>query len=171
MDNKKIVKLAIIREMDEKPCPFGLYIPDGCLSAGDLVDNMSAINNSDEISEEDKNTIIKSNNRILMLTDAPKCKCKYANRVFKSEDEHKEAKVECSFGDTAAGIGNANFNSTQPMSQYLGLSFYSLPIGYYNQDLTYQDGFTNIVNQYFAAGYDPALVKESEDKSDNENKK
>jgi hypothetical protein len=46
----------------------------------------------------------------------------------------------------------------------LGLSFYSLPIGYYNQDLTYQDGFTNVVNQYFAAGYDPELIKASEDK-------
>ena len=52
MENKKIVKLAIIREMDEKPCPFGLYIPDACKSAGKLVDNMTIVNDDNEEPKE-----------------------------------------------------------------------------------------------------------------------
>lgn len=173
MEKKKLVKLAIIRENDEKPCPFGLFIPDGCLMAGCLVDNMTPIEADadnkqivEELPEEDKKTIMEANNRVLLLSKEPKIKCKYANYVFKSNEKDSEAKVECSFGDNAAGLGGAvNWNASQGLSNYLGISFYSLPIGFYNQDLTYQEGFSNFVNRYFASEDEPELKKEAEDKN------
>lgn len=156
----KKIKLAIIRERDEQPCPFGLAIPDGCFAAGKMVEHMTVVNHVEieEISEEDKEKIIESNHRILTLSNEPKCKCMYANYIFKGK-EGEESKVECNFGDNAAGIGVAPLNSAQMLNQYLGVSFYSMPIGFYNQDLTYSDGFQNFMNQYFASEDEPEIKK------------
>ena len=160
MENKKIVRLAIIRENEESPCPFGLNIPDGCLKAGKMIEKMVAIADQD-LSEEDKNSIIQANMRVLMLSEEPKCKCKYANFVFKKEESGEEGKVECDYGDAGAGLGAVPYGTTEPLHQYLGVSFNTIPISYYNQDLTYSDSYNAVINRYYASDKDPAIKKDS----------
>jgi hypothetical protein len=143
---KKIVKLAIIRGDSKTACPYGLDIPNACGVAGACVDNMNPIEDVKDLSEEDKEGIIKSNIRILTMNHSEKAKCKFANYIFKDKEM-----VECNFGDTGAGLGNANINSPAPLAQYLGVGFYSLPLGFYNIDMTYNEGFQNYVNRYFAS--------------------
>ncbi|MFZ4795897.1 MAG: hypothetical protein ACOYMA_00290 [Bacteroidia bacterium] len=160
----KIVKLAMIRENDESPCPYGLTIPDACISAGRLVNNMTSLESDDpkKIEKEDVDKIKQSNNRVLMLSKDKPARCRYLNSMFdKNEfEEDTEAKVECSFGDTAAaGVGNANLSATTPLAQYLGVGYFSSPLGFYNQDLTYSNGFQAYVNRYFASLKDDDKIK------------
>ena len=159
MENKKIVRLAIIRENGESSCPFGLTIPDGCSKAGKIIDKMTVIEDQD-LSDEDKNAIIQANMRVLMLSEEPKCKCKYANFVFKKEEGDEEGKVECDYGDAGAGLGGAvPFGTTEPLHQYLGVSFNTVPISYYNQDLTYSDSYNAVINRYYASDESGDLEK------------
>ena len=158
MENKKIVRLAIIRENEEKICPFGLNIPDGCSMAGKLVDKMTMIEGQD-ISDEDKKTIIQANTRVMMLSDEPKCKCKFANYIFKKENGENEGKVECNYGDSGQGLGVVPFGTTEPLHQYLGVSFQSLPISFYNQDLTYSDSYNAVINRYYASDKNAPIKK------------
>ena len=149
---KKIVHLAVIREDEAAKCPFGLHIPDACKIAGKIVDNMVAVYNDTKISEEDAKTIVDANRRVLMFTNEKPAKCKYANYLF-------EEKVECNYGDTAAGLGNAELNSATPLNMYLGVGYYSVPLGFFNQDLTYSDGFQAFVNKFFSGAKNNDLKK------------
>jgi len=165
---KKIIRLAIIREQGEKPCPFGLSIPDACLIAGKLTDDMvplpDEMKTDKKITDEDKRSIIAANNRVLTLSREPPVKCKFLNQLFKAEENAVEAKVECSFGDTAAGIGTGNFNSTQTLNQYLGISFMTLPFSYYNMDVSNSAGYNNGLNSYYMASKeDDDLTKIAEE--------
>lgn len=88
-------KLAVIRDDDDSPCPFGLPINQACQIAGDMVDSMQPI---DEDSD-DNSLIIKRNIALLNKNPDPH-KCKYAAHLFKK----KPHVVDCDFGDTAAGL-------------------------------------------------------------------
>ena len=60
--------------------------------------------------------------------------------------------VECSYGDNSAGVGIINnLNSPSSFQPYVGMGFYSLPLGFYNENLIDSDGFQNHINQYFAS--------------------
>jgi len=164
-NEKKIVRLAVIRENEERGCPFSLKIPEGCLCAGKLVDNMTPTSDSDEsfkLSKEEKGRISDANHRVLILSEEKPMKCKYANFIFQDEDKPNYAKTECSYGDFAAGVGPVPFQAAVPLNQYLGVSMFSIPIGYYNQDLTYADGVGGFANRYFASEEKADIVKEAE---------
>lgn len=102
---KKIVKLAVIRDNDNDPCPFGLPIAFGCKNAGQHINRMYPIEAWKEATPQDKEKIKMANMRLLtwammMGTEQPQ-KCIYADDLF----DEKSDKVNCSYGDTAAGQG------------------------------------------------------------------
>ena len=150
---KKIVKLAIIRENEESGCPFGLNISDACKNVGKLIDQMIPL---ETITEEDEKEITaESNNRIFMFDESQaKGKCKYANYIMKN-------KVECNFGDHAAGKGHIDTTGSPMIGSYLGGAFYSVPLGFYNQSLV--DVWDNFMNRTFADDESVDIVKEAEE--------
>ncbi len=155
----KLKKTAVIREDDERNCPFGLPITDGCCNVGKLIDNMAAINNIKD--KEEKATVKHSNNRIFMF-ERPgddikgNNKCKYANYIF--DEEKGENKVECNFGDTAAGVGHLNVNPGPLVNTYLG-------VGYNSQYYTvpYNTDFEGVNRYYYASMDEDNINKIAED--------
>jgi len=138
MDNKKkIVKLAVIRDPKDRVCPFGLFVPDACKCAGEKVLQMTPLLTLDDTAksndiqlEKDPETIkeaVKSNRSILMWDDARPAPCVFCNAVF---DEKQ--KVECSFGDKAAGMGHADFMSFPSYTQYFSMGYSAVPVGFYS---------------------------------------
>lgn len=132
---KKLVKLAVIRDNDENPCPFGLDIPFACSSAGEYVDRMAPVNIlGKDASTKEKELIKKSNNRLLvwaiMQGDEEPSKCKYAAKVFPDKE-----KVDCSFGDTGSGETPATFLGSPYYSRNFSgigtMNMTSIPLGYY----------------------------------------
>jgi len=145
---KKIVKLSVVREEEERGCPYGLPISEACENVGKLIDNMCAIEEAEEDAE--KELASKSNNRIYMMSnqnDENKEKCKYANVIFDND------KVECNYGDYAAGIGSAALNPGPMVNTYMDFGFYSVP---YNSD------YTNF-NHYFFAKDEGKTKKDGSD--------
>lgn len=136
--------MAVIREENERMCPFGLPIPDACKKVGNLIDNMIPLEKGEDLAQ--KKIIDKSNNRVFlfMKKDDAKCKCKYANVIFDNN------KVECSYGDYAAGLGVTTVNPGPMINTYFDLGFYSVP---FNSD--YRD-----FNHYFFANEEEDIKKE-----------
>jgi hypothetical protein len=108
---KSLRKLAVIRDDEESPCPFGLSIVADCASAGDSVDEMEIITDPEE-----QESAISRNRKLFERNVEPK-KCKYAAHLFKN----KKHVVDCDFGDTAAGL-------SQEVS-FVGSPYYSQPDG------------------------------------------
>lgn len=132
--SKKIVKLAMIRKDNEDACPFGLSIPFGCKSAGELVDKMAPITVMGEDStEEEKQSIIAANNHLLKWK-SPGTPCKYADKIIGSKDA-----VECDWGTNTAGEagGAALEGSPWYYKHFSGIGLdglYSYPLGYFSDD-------------------------------------
>jgi hypothetical protein len=110
------------------------------------------------MSEDEKELTCQSNNRILMFdqTQQPG-KCKYANYIFKK-------KVECNFGDYAAGKGHLDTTGSPMIGSYLGGSFYSVPLGFYNQSLI--DVWDNFMNRTFADDESADIIKSSSEENE-----
>jgi len=108
---KKLVKLAIIRDNNNDPCPYGLSIDFACKNSGEIVNKMFPIDAWSEATPEDKQKIKEANIRLLIWTLMMKgeqpTQCIYADDLFPD----KQDKVNCSYGDTAAGqhIGSKMF--------------------------------------------------------------
>lgn len=86
-------KLALIRDNSEPKCPFGLNVPGGCKTAGNVVERMMP-------SEEE--TDIQNNERLLIwsaVEGEEVCRCKYAANIFDEKD-----KVDCSYGEEGTGM-------------------------------------------------------------------
>ncbi len=129
MQSKKLVKLAVIREDGETPCPYGLNIPDACKTAGNCITSMQLIDGP-SISKDSKDETIEANKRILML-NSNKDKCKYANYIFEND------KVECGCGDRGDGAGPISFRGTPTMTGYNGL----LSVPPYERTLDFSSSF------------------------------
>jgi len=130
MSNKKIVKLAVIRNDESEPCPFGLSIPSACKIAGDTVDKMTDLNSLDDDMEPHRESILKANNSVLKWNSNGK-NCKYADKLFPNSPT-----VECNFGDTAPTQKQEGTLLGSPFySQHfagIGLDgLYSYPLGFY----------------------------------------
>ena len=128
-------KLAIIRKDSEEGCPFGLSIPMGCQIAGEHIDKLAPLNIlGPEASPEDKQKIIAANTRaltwLLMQDGSEPAKCKYVSMLFPQKDG-----VDCSWGDTAAGLGKGPDLQGQPAysQMYSGIGMQginSFPLGF-----------------------------------------
>ena len=134
--DKKIVKLAVIRDNDVTACPFGLMIPDGCIAAGELIDEMTPvlkvrkeggdillIKNHEKLEE-----VVSSNMSILTWSDEKPKRCKYANFILKNKK-----KAECNYGDEGAGLGHVEFTGFPAYTQYFSHGYSSVPIGFYSE--------------------------------------
>lgn len=119
-----IVKEAIIRGDNVRECPFGLPIPEACQNAGDSIGRMSPIEEDDQAEE------IKKANKLVYAYHKGCKGCIYAEKILK---EH--GKVNCDFGDTAAGKKTPALNGSPLYPQTfrgVGLDgLYGHPLGFY----------------------------------------
>jgi hypothetical protein len=116
-----IEKEATIRGDAVRECPFGLPIPQACANVGEAIHRMSPI--------EENKTIAKAN-RIVYAYHKECKECPYADKILV---EHE--KVDCDFGDTAAGKKSTSFRGS-PLypATFHGIGLDSLhghPLGYY----------------------------------------
>lgn len=131
---KKRVKLAVIRDDDSTPCPFGLSpISEVCQSAGEIIDNMAPLNWSGKEASEEEKLEIKKANMYLLMWRGPGKPCKYAAKLFPG----KQDKVDCSHGDTAAGVQESGALLGSPFysQHFSGISLdglYSFPLSFYS---------------------------------------
>lgn len=133
---KKIVKLAVIRDDGNDPCPFGLPIPFGCKYAGNVIERMAPLDILKEANDRDKKKISAANTRLLSwaLVDSTyePTRCTYAAKIFE-----KQEAVECNYGDTAPGEGQGEAIVRSPpfysqLFSGIGMhGLYSYPVGYY----------------------------------------
>jgi len=123
-DSEIIVSEAVIRGNDVRMCPFGLPIPEACKNAGGCVDRMAPIEDQEELDD------ITKANKIVYVYSKEHRKCKYADKIL---EEH--AKVDCDFGDTAAGKRSPALKGS-PLypSTFHGIGLdglYGYPLGFY----------------------------------------
>ena len=146
---KKIVKLSVIRENEERSCPYGLPIIEACKNIGKLIDQMCPLEEVED--EKERELVFKANNRVYLFgkNDSQEYgKCKYANVIFDND------KVECSYGDYAAGLGSVSVNPGPMINTYLDLGFFSVP---YNSDYKH-------FNHYFFASNEDKTKKNGDKK-------
>lgn len=166
--NKKIVKLAVIRDNENTKCPFGLSVLDACEQVGDLIDKLAPLNTlGDDVSDQEKLQIKKANLH-LFLWNAPGQPCKYAAQIIKDKN-----KVQCSYDDTAPGIKEKG--TLQPSILYSkmfegpGLSgINSYPLGFYTDYPNNTNGYYGIYSLNSDENVD--IVKLSSDEIDEEKK-
>lgn len=87
-------KLAIIRDNDNNKCPYNLDVIGACSVVGDAVLTMKPI----ELANDDEVEDVKKNNQLIYMTKQTGERCPFANEIMKQFD-----KVDCSYGDSAAG--------------------------------------------------------------------
>jgi hypothetical protein len=121
LDEESIEKEATIRGESVRECPFGLPIPEACINVGDAIHRMAPA--------EDNQKLAKANRLVYAYHKG--CKnCPYTDKVL---EEHK--KVDCDFGDTAAGKKSMPFRGSPLYPQTfhgIGLDgLYGYPLGFY----------------------------------------
>lgn len=124
--NKKIVKLSVIRDNEESPCPFGLEIPCGCKTVGETITKMAPFDIlGEESSEEEKKEIVKANNYVFRWRRTGE-KCPFANELVKD-------KVICFWKSYGAGVhGSALMGSPLYYKHFNGFDgVFSFPLGSY----------------------------------------
>lgn len=134
--SKKIVKLAVIRDNDSNPCPFGLPIPSACKTVGSSIEKMAPLEIlGAEATEEEKEKLIESNKKAytwsIMTSTVEPGPCTYAGMIFPGKE-----KVECNFDDVAPGVSQKHALVGSPFYsrhfQGIGLDgLYSVPTGWY----------------------------------------
>lgn len=91
-------KLSVIRGDTIAKCPYGLDVITACKDVGDAILTMSPV--EDNIPGAESPTAQK--NKIIYLTQKVDERCPFANEILE-----KFNKVDCSWGDTAAGEGTS----------------------------------------------------------------
>lgn len=131
--DKTIVRLAVLRDDNDNPCPFGLPISHACKTAGRLVDKMAplAILGKD-VSDWEKD-IIASANVHLLIYNSPNEICKFAGNLIESNKDI----VECNWDSVAAGVhekGSLRGSAYYPrFFSGIGVDgLFSYPLGYYS---------------------------------------
>lgn len=83
-------KLAVLRDDNSKPCPFGLSIPNACFSVGNAINEMK---NVEKLSQDIKLKVIEENKQLIL---GEKKKCYYAGNMFGKC-------IDCTYGTENAG--------------------------------------------------------------------
>lgn len=99
-------KLALIRNDQETPCPFGLRISSDCKTAGHSVEQMEPL--------ADGNQLILSQNLLLLQQNPEKKQCHYAKHLFPGRPKE----VDCDYGDTAAGLPTPSLQGDSAEQDY-----------------------------------------------------
>lgn len=125
-------KCAVIRNNENRPCPFGLDIPSACENAGESVAYMCPLK---MIEEKKREQVEKANKRVYIHHKTGQ-RCIYASDIIDQNDS-----VNCNFGTYAQGLGNAPFEGSplypQQMSGGIGLGgLHAFPLGWYSSNDT-----------------------------------
>lgn len=119
--DETIEKDATVRGEGVRECPFGLPIPEACNNVGDAIHRMAPVEESDRV---------KKANRLVYAYHKGCKNCPYADKILA---EH--GKVDCDFGDTAAGKKSVPFRGSPLYPQTfhgIGLDgLYGFPLGFY----------------------------------------
>lgn len=113
--------LKVIRDNEDRICPFGFEIPFGCNNAGSLVQHLIPATSQEIALENFK--ILKENN--------PKEKCFYADKIIDVKN-----KVICQFPEEQDKIEMPTGSPLyyKPMSGTLMTGLMTFPLGYYNDN-------------------------------------
>ena len=142
MNEKKIVRLAMIRSNQDGPCPFGLPIDAACRNVGDIMQSMLPVNfstddrTSPDLSEEEKEIRLKTNLSLYRWQSSGE-PCKFAGKFFHHElPEMKHPKVQCLWNDGDGGVdlGASFVGSPYYYKHFNSIGFdglYSLPTSSY----------------------------------------
>lgn len=129
----KLVKLSVIRNKEDEPCPFGLKIPYACKNAGTIVSKMAPVEVLGEEASEDEIKAIVLANKELFLLEADGTRCPYAGKIFLDKGA-----VECNFGSDAPGVGQQAVEPSKFYSKvYENIAYdglYSYPMGWYGDN-------------------------------------
>jgi len=121
---KIVVKEATIRGKNVRECPFGLPIPEACENLGGSVARLAPIDDKDSAKD------VAKANRLVYAYQKECRKCPYADKIL---EEH--GKVDCDFGDTAAGkrVPSLKGSPLYPQTFHgIGLDgLYGYPLGFY----------------------------------------
>ena len=123
-ETEPLTKCAVIRGDGVRDCPFSLPIPEACENVGEAIGRMAVT--------DGKESIRKANRLVYMYHKTCK-ECPYAARVIEGK-----AKVDCNFGDTAAGKKTPAFTGS-PLypSTFVGIGLdglYGYPLGAYSDN-------------------------------------
>lgn len=135
---KPLHKLAVIRDNEETPCPFGLSIASACHSVGNVIDKMKPINeDNDDVQNQ---AIIKRNLAIWKRSQEQESKCKYAAHLFKKKPHY----VDCNYGEATAGISQEVSFSGSPYYSQIGEGvgiggLYNYPVTNYTDGMEYRN--------------------------------
>ena len=130
---EELEKEATIRGEGVRMCPFGLPIPEACMNVG------KAINRMAPTPEDEKAEKIAKANRIVYAYHKDCTRCMYADKVL----EHNK-KVDCNFGDTAAGRPSQPFAGSPLYPQTFSSGYESLnstTLGLYSDNNTSRNMF------------------------------
>lgn len=126
-EREAMEKDAIIRGEGIRVCPFGLPVTDGCKCVGKSIHRLAPLSSVDN--DVSKTKLSKANQLVFLYTKEKK-QCPYASKII---EEFK--KVDCNFGDTAAGMNVPEIKGSPIYpSTFSGVSLdrlCSFPLGYY----------------------------------------
>lgn len=122
-----MIKLSMLRDNTNLPCPFGLSIPFACKNAGDLVDRMAPLKIlGPDANEEEIEMLTKANQQLFDFQNKSEG-CKYSNSIVGKA-------VDCTFDTETAGaqsndapIGSPFYSKVYQNSSLDGLNV--IPVG------------------------------------------
>ena len=119
---KHLDKKAVIRDTENKACPFGLPIPQACRNAGESITRMAAV--------EEGDSGLRKANRIVYAHHKTCKQCPYADKILDNF-----SKVDCDFGDVGEGLKSTPFAGSPLYPRtFHGYGFnglYGYPLGFY----------------------------------------
>ena len=123
-------KLAVLRDNESKPCPFGLGIPYSCQKVGQSITNMIPLSMSEDKENEIRQTNekIRKTNTSVFLWQATGERCIYADKIVGKE-------VNCTFTERQENrndiIGSPLY--TKMFTGTAANGIYTSPSAYYNE--------------------------------------
>jgi len=144
-----VLRLKVIRDNEDRICPFGLPIPFGCKNAGKLVLDLPIAASPEAATSN--NTFLINNN--------PQERCFYADKIVE-----KAEKVICTYPEKQDSIEMPTGSPLyyKPMSGTLMTGLMTFPLGYYNDnsiDRSYYYGYYSM--ESISSEEDIELIKQN----------
>jgi hypothetical protein len=140
-------KLAVIRGVGIRECPFGLPVTLACKTVGNAIDRMQPL---EEIAPNKRDICKKANKRIFRHYADGK-QCPYADSVI----DHKNV-TNCDYGDSAAGSHEVAFPASPVYPRiFNGLwptGLFAYPINFYSDNYESRQIFSGIYSIYSHTG-------------------
>lgn len=143
-------KLAIIRSMEVRQCPYGLPITKACKHVGEAIDQMVPLAS---VTPEQKEFYAKSNRKVYAHSNTNQ-QCPYADKIVDAENA-----VHCDFGEGGARMSDYPLRPSpyyprmfNGMGQY---GLYSYPITFWLDDEGARNNYTGMFSIYAETGEIP----------------